>query len=54
MWIAAPLALMSGFRRGDNAVLPEGKRFIVYVQKDTSISAPPTAPDARAAEPVQP
>ena len=34
---AAPLVLMSGFRRGDNAVLPEGKRFVVYVQRDTIV-----------------
>jgi len=27
----SPLALMTGFKRGENAVLPEGKRFIVYV-----------------------
>jgi hypothetical protein len=33
----APLALMSGFRRGENAVIPEGKRFVVYVQADTTV-----------------
>src|SRR5213080_612867 len=27
MFIAAPLVLMSGFRRGENATIPEGKRF---------------------------
>jgi hypothetical protein len=37
MWFAAPLVLMSGFKRGDNAILPEGKRFVVYVQKDTVV-----------------
>ena len=36
----APLALMSGFKRGEDAVLPQGKRFIVFVQKDTSLKAP--------------
>ena len=36
----SPLALMSGFKRGENAVLPEGKRFIVYVQSDTAVRFP--------------
>ena len=35
----SPLALMSGFKRGENAVLPEGKRFIVYVQSETVVKA---------------
>jgi len=35
----SPLALMSGFRRGENAVLPQGKRFVVFVQKDTVVKA---------------
>jgi hypothetical protein len=34
---ASPLALMSGFKRGEDAVLPQGKRFVVYVQRDTEI-----------------
>ena len=38
--VLAPLALMQGFKRGEQAVLPEGKRFIVYVQKDTIIRIP--------------
>jgi hypothetical protein len=33
----SPLALMSGFKRGDNAVLPQGKRFVVFVQSDTTV-----------------
>ena len=37
LFIAAPLVLLSGFRRGENAVLPEGKRFVVYVQSDTNV-----------------
>lgn len=37
----APLALMHGFRRGENAVLPEGKRFIVVVRGGSSNIAPP-------------
>jgi hypothetical protein len=38
--IGAPLALMHGFKRGEQAVLPEGKRLVVYVQKDTIIRVP--------------
>ena len=34
---ATPLVLMSGFKRGEDAVLPEGKRFIVYVQSETVV-----------------
>lgn len=37
MLFAAPLALTAGFKRGENAVLPEGKRFIVYVKTDTIV-----------------
>jgi hypothetical protein len=38
--VLAPLALMQGFKRGEQAVLTEGKRFVVYVQKDTIIKIP--------------
>jgi len=38
--VGAPLALMHGFKRGEQAVLPEGKRFVVYVQKDTIVRIP--------------
>lgn len=38
--VLAPLALMHGFKRGEQAVLPEGKRFVVYVQQDTIIRIP--------------
>jgi len=31
---------MHGFKRGEQAVLPEGKRLVVYVQKDTIIRIP--------------
>lgn len=34
----APLALIHGFRRGENAVLPEGKRFVVAVRSESSVS----------------
>jgi hypothetical protein len=37
MLFAAPLALAAGFKRGENAVLPEGKRFIVFVKTDTTV-----------------
>lgn len=38
--VFAPLALMHGFKRGEQAVIPEGKRFVVYVQKDTMVRLP--------------
>jgi hypothetical protein len=38
--IFAPLALMQGFKRGEQAVIPEGHRFLVYVQKDTIVRIP--------------
>ena len=37
MLFAAPLALTAGFKRGEDAVLPQGKRFVVYVAKETSV-----------------
>lgn len=36
--ILAPLALMYGFKRGENALLPAGSRFMVYVKNDTEVS----------------
>lgn len=51
MFIAAPLVLMSGFRRGENAVMPEGKRFVVYVQRDTIVKMPSTSSDGQTAAP---
>lgn len=38
--VGAPLALIHGFKRGEQAILPEGKRFVVYVQKDTMVKIP--------------
>jgi hypothetical protein len=38
--VLAPLALMQGFKRGEQAVIPEGKRFVVYVQKETVVRVP--------------
>lgn len=40
MWVIAPVVLMHGFKRGENAVLPEGKRFIVFVKSDTVVKVP--------------
>jgi hypothetical protein len=37
----APLALMHGFKRGENAVLPEGKRFVVAVRNDAQVVVTP-------------
>ena len=37
MLFAAPVALIAGFKRGENAVLPEGKRFIVFIRSDTLV-----------------
>jgi hypothetical protein len=38
--VLGPLALMQGFKRGEQAVLPEGKRFVVFVQKEALIRIP--------------
>jgi len=32
-----PLALMNGFKRGENAILREGRRFVVAVGKDATV-----------------
>jgi hypothetical protein len=39
MWVIAPVVLIHGFKRGENAVLPEGKRFIIFVKNDTQVRA---------------
>jgi hypothetical protein len=41
-WIAAPAVLLHGFKRGENAILPAGKRLEVASQGETTVSA--TAP----------
>ncbi len=38
----APLGLLQGFKRGENAVLPEGKRFVVFIRNDTQIKVTPS------------
>ncbi len=39
--ILAPLLLMHGFKRGENAVLPEHKRFVVFISSDTTVKVIP-------------
>jgi len=35
----APVAIIGGaFKHGEDAILPQGKRFVVYVQKEVSVS----------------
>ena len=43
MLFAAPLALTAGFKRGEDAILPEGKRFIVFVKTDTLVHVDQTS-----------
>lgn len=38
-WIAAPAVLLHGFKRGENAILPAGKRLEVTSQGETTVSA---------------
>jgi hypothetical protein len=45
MWVIAPVVLMHGFKRGENAVLPEGKRFIVFVKSDTQVKVTVERPE---------
>ena len=43
-WPLAPVAVISGaFKRGEDAILPEGKRFVVFVQSEVvvKVSAEP-------------
>src|SRR3989440_8873229 len=51
LWAAAPLVLMHGFKRGENAVLPEGKRFVVYVRRDMTVKIPSPPSDGEIAAP---
>jgi hypothetical protein len=36
-WVAAPVALLHGFKRGENAILPAGKRLEVSVQSEVAV-----------------
>lgn len=38
LWVVAPVALLHGFKRGENAILPEGKRFEVLVQEGATVN----------------
>ena len=38
LWVVAPVALFHGFKRGENAILPAGKRLEVLVQGETAIN----------------
>jgi hypothetical protein len=38
LWPIAPVALLHGFKRGDNAYLPAGKRFEAFVNGDAAVS----------------
>lgn len=39
LWVIAPVALFHGFKRGENAILPAGKRLEVSVQGETLVNA---------------
>lgn len=39
LWVIAPVALFHGFKRGENALLPAGKRLQVLSQGETSVNA---------------
>jgi hypothetical protein len=36
----APLALLNGFKRGENAILPEGRRFDVFLSRTVTVNVP--------------
>ncbi|HEX8491815.1 MAG TPA: hypothetical protein VF658_03150 [Pyrinomonadaceae bacterium] len=40
LWFIAPVALLHGFKRGENAILPAGKRFAVIVQEGAEVNVP--------------
>ena len=39
LWVIAPVALFHGFKRGENAILPAGKRLEVLSQGDAVVTA---------------
>lgn len=39
LWFIAPVALLHGFKRGQNAILPAGKRLEVIVQEGATVNA---------------
>lgn len=44
LWPIAPIALLHGFKRGENAFIPAGKRFTVIVGVDSVLTIPYTRP----------
>jgi hypothetical protein len=36
--VLSPVALVAGFKRGENAVVPEGKRFDAFVQTESNVN----------------
>jgi hypothetical protein len=40
-WFAPPVALLHGFKRGENAIVPEGKRFEATVSGGTTVNVSP-------------
>jgi hypothetical protein len=38
LWMVAPVALFHGFKRGENAILPAGKRLEILVQGETFVN----------------
>jgi hypothetical protein len=40
--LIAPVALLHGFKRGENAFVPAGKRFEASVSRDATVSISPT------------
>lgn len=43
LWFIAPVALLHGFKRGENAILPAGKRLEVFVQEGATVNVPVSA-----------
>jgi len=39
--LIAPVALLHGFKRGENAYIPAGKRYSVYVEGTSTVDAAP-------------
>lgn len=37
-WVVAPVGLLYGFKRGENAILPAGKRYEVIVQEGATVN----------------
>ena len=37
LWPIAPVALLHGFKRGENAIVPAGKRFTIFVRSDSTV-----------------